>query len=181
MHIRAIVFALLVALCTAACGGDVEASAHIPYVEASVKGPNDESAMTRLRLHDDLGDIELWVYAVDGRSPAHLPLDTSPRITFFGRGANGADRVVALKVRDEETNPDEDGQANVRDGSTHYFIYPFEDGENPEDNAWLCGKDFECEVQVEFNLDGATWVGERFTLVPHTHSDGHGADADHTH
>ena len=66
---------------------------------------------------------ELWL-ARDGTmaNPLDRPLDTVVTASFGGA------RSVELRVRNREGNEDEAGTPNVREGATHYFIFPGEAG-----------------------------------------------------
>ena len=135
---------------------------------------DDEGAVAghlELKLHDDAGDLELWLRRDrHGSQPLDLPLDTAIEVAL---GEGEAARTVTLRVRDRETNPDEQGTPTVRDGRTHYFIYP---GGSGEDASWLMGATFSSPARVTVPTPAGTFVSEPFQLVPH----GHG-DADHEH
>ena len=116
-----------------------------------------------LKLHDDKGDLELWLTKDEaGKSPYDLPLDARITVTFRDHGG----REVALAVRDRERNEDEDGQANLRNGKTNYFIFP---GDTGADASWLMGADFVSRVVVSIEADGKTFLTQPFELRPHTH------------
>jgi hypothetical protein len=119
-----------------------------------------------LKLHDDKGDLELWLTKDEaGQSPYDLPLDARITVTFGDHGG----REVALAVRDGERNEDEDGQPNLRDGKTNYFIFP---GDTGADASWLMGSDFVSQVFVTIEADGKTFITQPFELRPHTHGAG---------
>lgn len=116
-----------------------------------------------LKLHDDKGDLELWLARDEAISqPFDLPLDTAVTVKFIDVG----NREVALAVRNRETNEDEGGDANILDGRTHYFIYPSQPG---VDASWLQGETFQSIVEVSWTADGQTYRSNEFVLVPHTH------------
>lgn len=118
-----------------------------------------------LKLHDDLGDLELWLTTdEDGKTPLDLPLDATIKVSFAGKG-----KIVELKVRDTEKNADEDGKANLRDGKTNYFIFP---GRSGADASWLKGADFDDEVVVAIKAGSASYTTAKFELRPHTHAGG---------
>ncbi|MDA1194510.1 MAG: hypothetical protein O2894_04940 [Planctomycetota bacterium] len=123
-----------------------------------------------LKLHEDKGDLELWL-ARDAliTLPLDLPVAAEVRVAFLDRD----DKVVVLRARDDKTNPDEDGVANVRDGATHYFIFP---GESGADAAWLQGRDFRAVVRVSFVWNRAAYVSDDFELRPHGAGHGHAHD-----
>jgi hypothetical protein len=58
----------------------------------------------------------------------------------------------------------------MRGGVTNYFIFP---GDSGQDQSWLMGKDFKSSVTVSFTAHGKNYTSEVFTLIPHTHADGH--------
>ncbi len=141
-------------------------------------GPHDGVRITfadglghlELKLHDDKGDLELWLTKDDqGTTPYDLPLDALITVTFTDHGG----RKVALAVRNRERNEDEDGKANLREGKTNYFIFP---GDTGVDASWLTGAEFVSQVIVTIAADGKTFTTQPFTLRPHTHGAG-----DHEH
>lgn len=87
---------------------------------AEFRGEPDRGHL-ELKLHDDKGDLELWL-AKDAAmtQPFDLPLSTRIEISF----PDMDHRTVRLAPRDEVRNEDEDGNANIRDGRTNYFIFP---------------------------------------------------------
>jgi len=116
-----------------------------------------------LKLHDDKGDLELWLTEDERFSrPFDLPLDSTIEVEFV----DVKGRKTTLRPRNETRNEDEEGKPNVRDGKTNYFIYPSADG---EDASWLQGKSFQSIVVVRFSRDGADYVSEEFVLKPHVH------------
>lgn len=118
----------------------------------------------RLKLHDDKGDLELWL-ARDAElaQPFDLPLDSTITVTFTDKG----NKTTTLRVRNRDKNEDEDGKATVRDGKTNYFIFP---GDTGEDASWLKGADFLATVKVTFTADGKEYTTSPFVLRPHTHA-----------
>merc|ERR1712130_503904 len=89
-----------------------------------------------LKLHDDAGDLELWLCKDGAMSePLDFPADTSVTIAFPTHG----NRSVQLAVRNKEQNEDEDGKPTMRDGKTNYFIFP---GESEQDPEFLIGEKF---------------------------------------
>lgn len=133
-------------------------------VVAHLRGPDGKDVgFVELKLHDDKGDLELWVARdVAMKEPFDLPLDTKVKVVFVDH----QDRTVELAVRDREQNPDEDGVANVRAGKTNYFVFP---GETGADAAWLVGKTFHSIVRLSFSVDGKAYASEEFVLAPHVH------------
>lgn len=134
-------------------------------IVAMFRGPNGtaEAGHLELKLHDDKGDLELWL-AKDAKlsDPLDLPLDARIKVTFIDHD----NREVTLAVRNKNKNEDEDGKPNIRNGQTNYFIFP---GDSGKDAKWLQGKQFQSIVKVTFERDGKTYVSEEFVLVPHSH------------
>ena len=121
----------------------------------------------RLKLHDDKGDLEIWlVRDADFSQPFDVPLDSTITVTFTGKD----NRTVTLAVRNRNRNEGEDGKANVRDGKTNYFIFP---GDTGTDASWLKGADFLSTVKVGFSADAKKYATSQFVLRPHTHGEGH--------
>jgi len=116
-----------------------------------------------LKLHDDKGDLELWLYSdTTFEKPFDLPVASVIEIEFVD--VDG--RKVTLRPRNTEKNEDEAGKPNIRDGRTNYFIYP---SKADEDASWLKGKTFQSIVIIRFATEGKTWTSEEFVLKPHTH------------
>lgn len=121
-----------------------------------------------LKLHDDKGDLELWLGLDDQlEQPFDIDLDTVVAVRLVDAG----DRSVALRVRNRERNEDEDGNANVRDGKTNYFIFP---GDSGVDASWLKGAEFSSIAVVSFSVGSARYTSDELMLVPHTHGEGAG-------
>ena len=117
-----------------------------------------------LKLHDDKGDLELWLTKdAEGDEPLDLPLTSVIRVTLVH---DDKPKTVELRVRDSDKNEDEDGQPNIRDGKTNYFIFP---GDTGSDASWLQGKQFKSKAVVAFDLSGEEVRSARFELVPHDH------------
>jgi hypothetical protein len=148
-------------------GHEHAAAPHDGVVAKLMDEGGKEDGYIELKLHDDKGDLELWI-AKDKyiESPMDLSLDSMVNVKFIDHD----DKVVGLKVRNITKNEDEDGKGNIRAGKTNYFIYPSQDG---QDSKWLMGKDFSSIVVVSFSVDGKKYTSEEFALVPHTHEDGH--------
>jgi hypothetical protein len=125
-----------------------------------------DGAWLELKLHDDKGDLELWLARDRGiTQPFDLPVDTVVTARFDAPRAQD----VALRVRNADRNEDEDGAANVRAGRTNYFVFP---GETGVDASWLQGASFRGRVVVRAGgLESAP-----FDLEPHTHG-----EHDHDH
>lgn len=133
-----------------------------------LNGPNGVMGFAELKLHDDKGDLELWL-AQDAAmtQPLDLPLDAVITVAFPDLG-----KSAELRVRNTDRNEDEEGESNVRDGKTNYFIFPGATGADP---GWLMGI-FRSTATIQFAADGASVSVAPFTLVPHTHGPG-----EHTH
>jgi hypothetical protein len=116
-----------------------------------------------LKLHDDAGDLELWL-CKDGamEEPLDFLADTTVTATFATHG----DRSVTLSVRDNDKNEDEDGKPNMRDGMTNYFIFP---GESEQDPEFLIGEKFRSTTTLTFTSGGKSYTAPPFILVPHQH------------
>lgn len=158
-------------------GHDAEGSNGVlaRFIQADTK---NKVGYLRLKLHDDKGDLELWL-AKDAEmtQPFDLPLDGTATVTFTDK----ENKTTTLRVRNTDKNEDEDGKANVREGKTNYFIFP---GDTGEDAAWLKGADFLATVKVAFSADGKDYVTSPFVLRPHTHGAGehsHGEGDGHSH
>lgn len=131
-------------------------------VPATFSG-GDVKGHLELKLHDDEGDLELWL-AQDARheKPFDLPLAATVEVEFVDHEG----KKVTLRPRNENQNEDEDGKPNVREGKTNYFVFPSKPG---EDAAWLQGKEFQSIVVVRFARDGQSFTSEEFVLKPHAH------------
>ena len=126
-------------------------------------GNGEEIGQIEIKLHDDAGDLEVWLtVGQSGSATLDLPLDTVVRIDF----PEMEGRKVELKVRNTEKNEDEDGASTIRDGKTNYFIFP---GETGVDARWLMGKDFSTPISVSFSAPGTTYEAGPFDLKPHVH------------
>ncbi len=150
-------------------GSDVHA-AHGPHdgTVASFDG-----GFVELKLHDDKGDLELWIAKDEGiTQPLDISCDATIDVTFVDKGG----KVVTLRVRNKDKNEDEDGKPNNRNGMTNYFIFP---GDSGADATWLMGAEFEANVKVAFEADGKKRATDAFLLRPHTHGGEHGHGHDH--
>ena len=159
-------------------GDEHDDCAHGPHdgTLASFAGADGKPGGTlELKLHDDKGDLELWLMSHEGKDlPFGLPLDTKVKVVFQDQGG----RAVELAVRNATTNEDEDGVAMIRGGKTNYFVFP---GATGADATWLVGPDFRAQVVVSFTSGGVTYTSEAFELEPHAdhdHAD-HDGDEDH--
>ncbi len=116
-----------------------------------------------LKLHDDKGDLELWLAQDEaGIVPFDMPLNSKIMVSFIELGT----KTVALRVRNIEKNEDEDGKGNIRNSNTNYFIFP---GDSGADATFLTGKDFASKVVISFVENDITYTSKIFKLRPHTH------------
>ena len=120
----------------------------------------DHAGFLELKLHDDLGDLELWLTDLKGG-----PLDV-PHSAFVALKCASLGRAVKLGIRNLDSNEDEDGAPNMRDGETNYFIFPTVPG---TDASWLKGTEWRAAVEVRISAgDGASLEAKPFILVPHS-------------
>ena len=143
-------------------------------------GPERE-VFAEIKLHDDKGDIELWLTSDrDGVSPYGIPLHEEVRIELADNR-----KSVGLSVRDAVENKDEDGVSHLKSGLADYFIYPGASGDSAE---WLSGANFIDEAKVSFSDRGTVINCDWVTLLPHSHAEshqhlseehGHGTEHDH--
>ncbi len=123
----------------------------------------EQRGVAELKLHDDKGDLELWLTGDEaGTQPFDLPLDSVITVSF----SNLEKKTVELEIRNREKNEDEAGKGNIRSEKTNYFIFP---GDTGADASFLVGKDFVTEVTLSFTADGVLYTTDPFELRPHTH------------
>ena len=124
-----------------------------------------------LKLHGDAGDLELWLMAGESLVPGwaapefkpkpfDVPKETVVTITFPSHGG----KSVQLAVRDMDKNPDEDGNENMRDNKTNYFIFP---GESDQDPSWLKDEKWRGTAVVSFDGPAGKVECEPFVLCAH--------------
>jgi len=113
-----------------------------------------------LKLHDDKGDLELWITEDGDHHPIDLPTSSIINVTF----PELDNKTVELRVRDKQKNTDENGKGNIRNKKTNYFIFPGDTGVSAE---FLVGKDFSSDVIVSFSDDEKNYTTKPFTLEPH--------------
>ena len=131
-------------------------------ISTSLFNLNNKVGYIELKLHDDKGDLELWLTGLSNNTPFDIPLDSEIKVKFLDIGS----REVSLKVRNKANNEDEDGKGNIRNGKTNYFIFPGDSGESAN---FLVGKAFSSNVLVSFVADGKLLRTAAFVLKPHTH------------
>lgn len=114
-----------------------------------------------VKLHDDKGDIELWLYRGSMEDPWDVSPDTGVVLRF-----PDLEREAALHVRNRDRNEGEDGSPHMRDGKTNYFIFP---GNTDADASWLVGKSFSAKAVLELRIGDKVITSDAFTLKPHVH------------
>lgn len=123
---------------------------------------NKVMAYAEIKLHDDKGDLELWLTRDEaGTQPLDLPLNAKIKVAFLT-----LDKKVALRVRNKANNEDEHGKGNIRNRKTNYFIFP---GKTGQDARFLMGKQFKTDAILSFSANGRTYLSDPFKLYPHTH------------
>jgi hypothetical protein len=131
-------------------------------VSAPFRSDKALAGFVELKLHDDKGDLELWLTKdEEGTRPYDLPIGTVVKVTFPQLG-----KTVELKVRNMEKNEDEDGNPNIRKGKTNYFIFP---GDTGADASFLLGKKFKSDAVVSFSIERGDYTTKSFELHPHSH------------
>ncbi|MEM0967997.1 MAG: hypothetical protein AAGJ31_01485 [Verrucomicrobiota bacterium] len=136
---------------------------HEGMLAAILDGSGKPSGHLELKLHDDKGDLELWL-ARDGAIATPFDLPAASKITVSFDGAK--EESVTLAVRNTDQNEDEDGHATMRDGKTNYFIFP---GSSGADASWLVEADFKATVTITFTAPSGSYHTEPFLLIPHGH------------
>lgn len=137
---------------------------HTPHLGtlAPFQSTNGKTGFVELKLHDDKGDLELWLTEdKEGTKPFELALDSVITVTF-----PELNKTVQLRVRNRDKNEDESGKATIRDGKTNYFIFPGDTGADP---SFLLGKEFSSDTVLSFTSPGAQHATQPFELRPHTH------------
>lgn len=116
-----------------------------------------------LKLHDDKGDLELWLTRdAAGSDPLDLPLNAEITVAL----PDSATKAVSLRVRNTQKNEDEDGKANIRGSKTNYFIFP---GDTGADATFLMGRGFVANTAISFVAGGVRYTTDTFKLRPHIH------------
>ncbi|MHC4829888.1 MAG: hypothetical protein ACYTFT_05975 [Planctomycetota bacterium] len=147
-------------------GHEHEETPHSGVVSPFLGASSKVLGHLELKLHDDKGDLELWLaHDADFDKPFDLPLTTSIRVQFIDLEG----REIELRPRNNDKNEDEDGNPNVREGRTNYFVFP---GGTGADSTWLMGVGFNSLVTISFTqADGTTCRSEEFMLTPHVHAE----------
>lgn len=138
---------------------------HTPHhgIIVPFQSGNTPTGFAELKLHDDKGDLELWLTKDQaGKQPYDLPLDSVITVTF----PKLDNKTVTLRIRNKDKNEDEDGKGNIRNNATNYFIFP---GDTGVDATFLIGKDFATDAVISFSAANAQCATESFELRPHTH------------
>ena len=124
------------------------------------------SGYAEVKLHDDKGDVEVWLGKDRAfKEPFLLPAESRPTLTLVDL----AGRKLTLAPRDLAENKDEGGVAHLADGKTDYFIFP---GTTGEDATALMGKTFSSLASLAFETGAQKAVSDEFVLQPHTHAPG---------
>ncbi|KAK7240440.1 hypothetical protein SO694_00112098 [Aureococcus anophagefferens] len=122
----------------------------------------DHAGFLELKLHDDLGDLELWLTDLKGG-----PLDV-PHSAFVALKCASLGRAVKLGIRNLDSNEDEDGVPNMRDGETNYFIFPAVPG---TDASWLKGTEWRAAVErrrgAALVAVGGSYAGGGYAFAAH--------------
>lgn len=145
--------------------GDGHEHHHTPHhgIVTPFSAGKTQAGFVELKLHDDKGDLELWLTKDEaGNQPYDLALDSVITVTF----PQLDNKTVELRVRNKDKNEDEDGKGNIRNNASNYFIFP---GDTGADASWLVGKDFASEVIISFSSGDAKHTTASFKLIPHTH------------
>ncbi len=130
----------------------------VPFTAGQV-----QAGFAEIKLHDDKGDLELWISKdAAGEQAMDFPLNTIVTVTFPKLDY----KMINLKIRNAEKNEDEDGNGNIRDGKTNYFIFP---GDSGADASFLMGKDFVADAIISFDAGGRAFSTKSFPLSPHIH------------
>ena len=122
-----------------------------------------EAGHIEIKLHDDKGDLELWLGKDEAmKQPFDIQVGSAVSILFVSLD----NRQVPLHVRDAEKNEDEDGVAHIRAGNTDYFVFP---GDTGADATWLQGEAFKAKVAIAFTSGAKLFKTKAFELTPHDH------------
>ncbi len=138
---------------------------HAPHhgIMVPMKSNGIPVAYAEVKLHDDKGDIEIWLTTDEaGTQPFDLPLDATIDLITSKLEPAG----VVLAVRNTTQNEDESGTPTIRDGKTNYFIFP---GDTGKDASHFQGKEFTTPAQVRVYVQGALVITQEFELRPHVH------------
>jgi len=151
------------------CGDQVSSISVHPGaapINGGIMSPLEDSegkvvGFLELKLHDDAGDLELWICSDGAMSQ---PLDFLADTTITATFATHSNRSVRLNVRNNDKNEDEDGNPTMRTGKTNYFIFP---GESDQDPEFLIGEKFRSTTTLTFTCGNKAYTAPSFILVPH--------------
>ena len=138
---------------------------HTPHmgIVTPFRSGQAQTGFAELKLHDDKGDLELWLTEDKaGAEPFDLPLDSVITVSFPKLGR----KTVELRIRNRDKNEDEGGKGNIRNNETNYFIFP---GDTGADASSLVGRDFATEAVISFAAGSADYATAPFALLPHAH------------
>ena len=114
-----------------------------------------------LKLHDDDGELELWLHGAaqqDGATPPP-PMDVPSSTVVSVAFPSHPGKAALLRARNSE------GAAG---GRTNHFVFPAGgSGADEEDASWLRGAAWRGVATVSFEADGKAHGCEPFVLVPH--------------
>ncbi|MBT9556335.1 MAG: hypothetical protein IV100_09915 [Myxococcales bacterium] len=124
------------------------------------------SGFAEVKLHDDKGDVEVWLGKDRAfKEPLRLPVESRLNLTLVDLSG----RKLTLAPRDLAENKDESGVAHLVGGQTDYFIFP---GTTGDDATALIGKTFSSVAALSFEAAGQKATSDEFVLQPHTHAPG---------
>lgn len=144
--------------------GNGSSHSHTPH-DGIVKPFADSTKLAgylELKLHDDKGDLELWLNDWRKNKLFNIPLNSEIKVEFPDLN----NKVAVLRVRNKNKNEDESGRGNIIKGKTNYFVFP---GKTRESAEFLVGKGFSSKVIVSFVVNGELYSSDPFILTPHTH------------
>ncbi len=113
-----------------------------------------------IRLDAASGRVALWLARdPDMTEPLALPVSTNIALTLVEH----EDRRVTLRPADAVANVDTSGQPTVRDGKTHYFVFPAPEAAPP---AWLRDPKLDAVARLSLLQDRIAYVSDDFALRP---------------
>lgn len=117
------------------------------------------SGYAEIRFHAEFGEMEAWL-GTDASMSSPLDVPVATQLVMRSTAASGGE--TRLAVRDQERNEDEEGNVNVRDGATNYFVYPTDYSEEP---ARPVGASGDTPVFIEFEAGGKKYRTSEFRLA----------------